>query len=170
MAIWAPVALVGYNFPSPPCCRVLDTPPPPRLILSSPNLLSGVRCRQQHTDQLGAGLDISTCSNSGETSNHSGAMSTQERADHNYSHQLYTEMLNTSGAACTPLYCGSPHTVLSTLVEHFRWFYEHPEISKEALSFMLSMQKEILPTPNELLNWYEAAIYIIEPHIVSPQW
>ena len=48
------------------------TPPPPRLILSSLELLSGVRCKQQYTDHLGARLAIPTLSNPNETSDHSG--------------------------------------------------------------------------------------------------
>ena len=78
------------------------------------------------------------------------------------------EILYESGAACIPLYDGSPHTVLQTLVEHFRWFCEHPGVSNEALSSMLAMQKGILPVPNQLPGSYEAALRIIQPYIISP--
>ena len=73
------------------------------------------------------------------------------------------ESLNDSVA----LYDGSAHTLMSTLVEYFRWFCEHPGTSKEAFSSMLAMQKSILPTPNVLPGSYEAALRIIEPHIIS---
>ena len=73
------------------------------------------------------------------------------------------EILNDSVA----LYDGSTHTLMSTLVEYFRWFCEHPGTSKEAFSSMLAMQKSILPTPNVLPGSYEAALRIIEPHIIS---
>ena len=78
------------------------------------------------------------------------------------------EILSNCNAASTPLYNGSPHSVLHTLVEHFRWFCEHPGVSKEALSSMLSMQKALLPQPNELPASYEAALRVIAPHIVTP--
>ena len=57
--------------------------------------------------------------------------------------------------------------MLHTLVEHFRWFCEHPGVSKEALSSMLAMQKTVLPIPNQLPGSYEAALRVIEPYIVS---
>jgi hypothetical protein len=67
-----------------------------------------------------------------------------------------------------PLFDGSPHSVLQTLVNCFQWFCEHPGISKEALSSMLAMQKSLLPAPNNLPGSYETALHVIEPHIVTP--
>ena len=91
-------------------------------------------------------------------------LAAQESATLQHTHM---EMLYTSGAACAPLYSGSPNTVLRTLIDYFRSFCEHPGVSKEALSSMLSMQKKIIPVPNELPGSYEAALRIINPHIVG---
>ena len=49
-------------------------------------------------------------------------------------------LLYCSDAAIKPLYDGSNTTVLQALVKNFHWFTEHPGVSKEALSSMLSMQ------------------------------
>ena len=76
--------------------------------------------------------------------------------------------LYTSGAATLPLFKGSPHSVLQSLVKYFTWFCEHPGISKEALSSALAMQQELLPLDNNLPNSYEAALRIIEPYLVKP--
>ena len=69
--------------------------------------------------------------------------------------------------ATHPLYPGSSHTVLNAVVDQFKWFCEHPGVSKGALPTSLALQKSLLPTPNELHGSYEAALLIIEPHIVS---
>ncbi len=75
-----------------------------------------------------------------------------------------------SGPATTPLYDGSPMSVLQALVKYFRWFSEHPGISKEALSSMLSMQHSVvLPPGNQLPNSYDAALREIEPYLVQPE-
>jgi len=74
-----------------------------------------------------------------------------------------------SGAAILPLFEGSPHTVLHSLVKHFSWFCEHPGISKEALSSMLSIQHSMLPPGNNLPNSYEAALKVIQPFLVKPE-
>lgn len=76
--------------------------------------------------------------------------------------------LYSSNAAATPLFDGSPHTVLEALVKYFHWFSQHPGISKEALSSMLEMQRSFLPDDNNLPNSYEAALRAIEPYLVEP--
>ena len=76
--------------------------------------------------------------------------------------------LYTSGAATIPLFEGSPHSVLQSLVKYFTWFCEHPGISKEALSSVLAMQHNLLPSDNNMPNSYEAALRIIQPYLVKP--
>lgn len=71
-------------------------------------------------------------------------------------------------AVFTPLSAGSTNSVLQTLMNCFQWFCEHPGISKEALSSMLSLQKSLFPAPNELPGSYEAALHVIAPYIISP--
>lgn len=68
----------------------------------------------------------------------------------------------------TPLYEGSETTVLEALVKSFYWFTQHPGVSKEALSSMLSMQHSLLPRNNNLPSSYEAALRVIEPYLVQP--
>ena len=59
-------------------------------------------------------------------------------------------------------------TVLQTLVHYFTWFSEHPGISKEALSSMLSLQhNSVLPPSSLLPGTYEAALKAIEPYLVK---
>lgn len=72
--------------------------------------------------------------------------------------------LYTSGIAATPLYEGSSITVLQSLAIHFRWFCQHPGISKAALSSMDGM----LPARKQLPSSYEAALAAIEPYLVQP--
>ena len=75
----------------------------------------------------------------------------------------------TSDAAAVPLFEGSSLSVVQTLVQYFRWFCEHPGISKEALSSMLAMQHtSVLPPGNQLPSSYEAALRAIEPYLVQP--
>ena len=74
--------------------------------------------------------------------------------------------LYNSGAAVLPLFPGSNHTVLQSLVKYFSWFYEHPGISKEALSSLLAINHTTLPDGNNLPNSYEATLRIIEPYLV----
>lgn len=78
------------------------------------------------------------------------------------------DYLYTSGAATTPLFEGSPHSVLQSLVKYFTWFCEHPGISKEALSSVLATQHELLPLDNNMPNSYEAALRTIQPYLVKP--
>lgn len=61
-------------------------------------------------------------------------------------HLYFDASLYKEGISCSPLYDGAPVTVLETLVHYFTWFSEHPGISEEALSSMLSMQH------NSILN------------------
>lgn len=73
------------------------------------------------------------------------------------------------GIATTPLYEGATITVLQALVEYFTWFSEHPGMSKEALSSMLSLQhNSILPPGNFLPETYEAALKAIQPYLIKP--
>ena len=51
-------------------------------------------------------------------------------------------------------------------MKHFRWFTEHPGISKEALGSMLRMQRGFMPDSN-LPDSYEAALQAIEPYLVD---
>ena len=75
--------------------------------------------------------------------------------------------LYNSGAAVLPLFPGSGHSILQSLVKYFSWFCEHPGISKEALSSMLAMNHTMLPYGNNLPNSYEAALRIIQPYLVQ---
>ena len=58
--------------------------------------------------------------------------------------------------------------MLEALVKYFHWFSQHPGISKEALSSMLSMQNTFLPEGHKLPDSYEAALRVIEPYLVQP--
>ena len=77
--------------------------------------------------------------------------------------------LYSSGPAILPLFEGSPHTLLQSLVKYFTWFCEHPGISKEALSSMLNIQHSMLPPNNNMLSSYEAALKIIQPYLIKSQ-
>ena len=55
-----------------------------------------------------------------------------------------------SDAPTTLLYACTSTTVLHALVKHFHWFSEHPGISKESLSSLLSMEQSFLPPGNKL--------------------
>ena len=72
-----------------------------------------------------------------------------------------------SGIAVQSLFEGSHTSVLQALVKYFSWFCEHPGISKEALSSLLSMQHSMLPPGNSLPNSYESALSAIEPYLVQ---
>lgn len=76
--------------------------------------------------------------------------------------------LHSSEAATTPLYEGSPTTVLHALVKHFHWFTDHPGISKEALSAVLATEYSLLPPGNSLPSSYDAALRAINPYLVQP--
>ena len=73
--------------------------------------------------------------------------------------------LYNSGAAVSPLFPGSDFKAWLSI--YFSWFWEHPEISKEALSSLLAMNHTTLPHGNNLPNSYEAALRIIEPYLVQ---
>ena len=47
---------------------------------------------------------------------------------------------NNEQLSSTPLYDGAEITVMDVIVKYLSWFSEHPGISKEALSDMLSLQ------------------------------
>ena len=75
---------------------------------------------------------------------------------------------NSTLLATTPLYEGASISLLEALVEHFLWFSEHPGISKQALSDVISMQHHrILPYGNVLPASYEAALKLIEPYLID---
>ena len=76
--------------------------------------------------------------------------------------------LYSSDAATTSLYEGTSTTVLHALIKHFHWFSEHPGISKESLSSLLSMEQSYLPPGNKLPPTYDAALNVIEPYLVQP--
>ena len=69
----------------------------------------------------------------------------------------------------TPLYDGATISLMDALVKYFSWFSEHPGISKEALSDILSIEhNEILPAGNQLPSSYNKAIKLIEPFLIQP--
>lgn len=51
----------------------------------------------------------------------------------------------------------------------FEWFTSHPGTSKDALSEMLKLQSEILPTGNLLPKSYHVAHRMIKPLLLKPQ-
>lgn len=66
----------------------------------------------------------------------------------------------------TPLYDGAE---ISAIVNYLSWFSEHPGISKEALSDMLSLQhREVLPQGNRLPVSYSEIIKLVEPFLMQP--
>ena len=82
--------------------------------------------------------------------------------------QASPECLAMQSDGDAPLFDGSPHSVLQTLVNSFQWFCEHPGISKEALSSMLAMEKSLLPAPHNLPGSYETALHVMS-HISFPR-
>ena len=81
-----------------------------------------------------------------------------------YDMSIYTETLSK-----IPLYDGATISVMDALVKYFSWFSEHPGISKEALSDVLSIEhNEILPAGNKLPSSYNEAIKFIEPFLIEP--
>lgn len=68
----------------------------------------------------------------------------------------------------TPLYDGSKCTLMDALVKYLYWFSDHPGISKEALSNMLSLQHDILPPGNMLPSSYDKALKLVEPLLIQP--
>ena len=64
------------------------------------------------------------------------------------------------------LYEGSEFTVLETVAAMFDWFSSHPNVSKSALSDILTLQHTILPNNNKLLSTYPAAEKFIEPFLL----
>lgn len=69
----------------------------------------------------------------------------------------------------TPLYSGARVTIMDALVKHLSWFSEHPCISKDALSDVLSMEhNEILPHGNNLPSSYNDVMRVIEPFLIQP--
>lgn len=68
----------------------------------------------------------------------------------------------------TPLYDGSNCTLMDAVVKYLHWFSDHPGISKETLSNMLSLQYDILPPGNNLLSSYDDAIKMVELLLIQP--
>ncbi len=69
----------------------------------------------------------------------------------------------------TPLYDGAESTVMDAIVKYLSWFSEHPGISKEAFSDMLSLQhREVLPRGNRLPASYSDIMKLVEPFLMQP--
>ena len=68
-----------------------------------------------------------------------------------------------------PLYNEASATLLQTLAKIFEWFTSHPGTSKDALTEMLKLQREILPTGNLLPKSYQVAHRMIKPFLLKPQ-
>lgn len=71
-----------------------------------------------------------------------------------------------SKTAKLSLYERSEFTVLETIAAMFDWFSSHPNVSKSALSDMLTLQHSILPINNKLPSTYSAAEKFIEPFLL----
>lgn len=78
----------------------------------------------------------------------------------------YEDCLYNSEAAKLSLYEGSEFTVLETIAAMFDWFASHPNVSKSALSDMLTLQHSLLPNGNMLPSTYSAAEKFIEPFLL----
>ena len=88
--------------------------------------------------------------------------------DHQYLLDFhFDESIYRSKSAVTPLYDGAHLTVLQATAKYFDWFSSHPGTSKEALSDVLHIQKDILPHGNLLPDNYESALSIIQPYLVK---
>ncbi|KAK3735529.1 hypothetical protein QZH41_010032 [Actinostola sp. cb2023] len=74
--------------------------------------------------------------------------------------------LYSSGSADLPLYNGSSVTVLQSLAGYFAWFTEFPAVSKSALSSMLALNKNLMPSPNNLPASYEEAMKFMKPFLL----
>ena len=58
---------------------------------------------------------------------------------------------------------------MDAIVKHLSWFSEHPRISREAISDMLSPQHhEVLPRGNRLPTSYSYVMKLIEPMLMQP--
>ena len=81
-----------------------------------------------------------------------------------YDLSIYNEQLSS-----IPLYDGAKITVMDAIVKHLSWFSEHPGISKEVLSDMLSLQHhEVLPRGNRLPTSYGDVMKLAEPMLMQP--
>lgn len=78
----------------------------------------------------------------------------------------YEDCLYNSEAAKLSLYEGSEFTVLETIAAMFDWFASHPNVSKSALSDMLTLQHSLLPNGNMLPSTYSATEKFIEPFLL----
>lgn len=96
--------------------------------------------------------------------------STNSRIDDTESlSKLYDMGIYGNKELSAPLYDGAKVTIMDALVKYFAWFSEHPGISKEALSDILSMEhREILPPGNKLPPSYTEAMKLVEPYLVQP--
>lgn len=71
--------------------------------------------------------------------------------------------------SCTPLYEGASLSLLNALVKYFKWYSEHPGISKEALSDILRLEhSEVLPSGNKLPSSFTDAMKLVEPFLIQP--
>ena len=69
----------------------------------------------------------------------------------------------------SPLYDGAEISVMDAIVKYLSWFSEHPGISKEALSDMLSLQHhEVLPRGNRHPASYSDIMKLVEPFLMQP--
>ena len=69
----------------------------------------------------------------------------------------------------TPLYDGADISVMDAIVKYHSLFSEHPGISKEALSDILSLQHhEVLPRGNRLPASYSDVMKLVEPFLMQP--
>ena len=58
---------------------------------------------------------------------------------------------------------------MDAIVKYLSWFSEHPGISKEAFSDMLSLQhREVLPRGNRLPASYNDIMKLVEPFLMQP--
>ena len=78
----------------------------------------------------------------------------------------YEDFLYESDRAKVALYDGCQFTVLQTLAAFFLWFSSHPFVSKKALSDMLELQHNILPSGNSMPCNYRQAEKFIEPFLL----
>lgn len=116
-------------------------------------------------DQLGEGYDHGDDDNSGGQSSATATLTDTESLSKLYDISIYDNEVLFG----TPLYNGARISLMDTLVKHLSWFSEHPCISKEALSDVLSMEHhEILPPGNNLPSTYSNAMKIIEPFLIQP--
>ena len=93
----------------------------------------------------------------------------EDDADNNLSKLYDMSIYDHESLSSTPLYDGANISMMDAIVKYLSWFSEHPGISKEALSDILSLHHhEVLPQGNRLPASYRDIMKLAEPFLMQP--